>query len=160
VLAVLFNIVILAGVLATAHQISQKKEAPFRENVVPAVVRGAEDKEFVDRYAPQEEGAQSFDEIDQLLEEYISEEIPATQPEIAQTNDAKKPVKSKTKVAKTKELPLSDEYYIVKAGDNPWKIAKRFHLSFERLLLINHLDEAKARNLKIGQKLRIREQTQ
>ena len=72
-------------------------------------------------------------------------------------NEAKKTAKSETKSTKTKEPTSLDEYYIVKAGDNPWKIAKKFHLSFEKLLQLNHLDEAKARNLKVGSRLRIRE---
>lgn len=47
-------------------------------------------------------------------------------------------------------------FYIVKNGDNPWKIARKFHLGFEELLEMNQLDEEKAKNLKIGQKIRIR----
>ncbi len=48
------------------------------------------------------------------------------------------------------------EYYVIKDGDNPWKVARRFHLKYEDLLKLNNLDEEKARNLKIGQKIRIR----
>ena len=47
-------------------------------------------------------------------------------------------------------------FYVVKSGDNPWKIARKFHIGFEELLEMNQLDEEKARNLKIGQKLRIK----
>lgn len=48
------------------------------------------------------------------------------------------------------------EYYVVKDGDSPWKIAKKCRINVEDLLKLNHLDEEKARNLKIGQKLRVR----
>lgn len=48
------------------------------------------------------------------------------------------------------------EFYIVQSGDSPWKIAKKCHIKTEDLLRLNNLDEEKARNLKIGQKLRIR----
>jgi peptidoglycan DL-endopeptidase LytF len=48
------------------------------------------------------------------------------------------------------------QYYIVKSGDNPWTVARKFHLKFEDLLKLNDLNEEKARNLKIGQKIRIR----
>lgn len=48
------------------------------------------------------------------------------------------------------------EYYIVKSGDNPWKIAKQFHVKFDELLKLNNLDEEKARNLKVGDKLRVK----
>lgn len=45
--------------------------------------------------------------------------------------------------------------YTVKSGDNPWKIARQFHISVEELLRANHLDEERAKNLKIGQQLKI-----
>lgn len=48
------------------------------------------------------------------------------------------------------------EFYTVKSGDNPWKIAKQFHVKFDDLLKLNNLDEEKARNLKIGDKLRVK----
>ena len=47
------------------------------------------------------------------------------------------------------------QYYTIKAGDNPWKIAKQFHLKLDELLKLNNLDEASARNLKIGDKVRV-----
>jgi len=52
--------------------------------------------------------------------------------------------------------PTSDSY-IVQEGDSPWKIAKKCRIEVEELLRLNNLDEAKAKNLKIGQKLRIRQ---
>lgn len=48
------------------------------------------------------------------------------------------------------------EYYTIKSGDNPWKIAKQFHVKFDDLLKMNNLNEDKARNLKIGDKLRVK----
>lgn len=157
ILAVLFNIVILAGVLATAHQLTSKPDVPQRERGVATAPHPTEEKDLSDRYVPQEEGGQAFDEIDQLLEEYISEETPETPASQALKNETKKQSQPQTKTAKAKEAKGSDEFYIVKAGDNPWKIAKKFHLSFEKLLQLNNLDEAKARNLKVGSRLRIRE---
>ncbi len=59
------------------------------------------------------------------------------------------------KVTKKKVQP--GRYYTVQSGDNPWKIAKKYHISYEKLLELNKLDEAKAKNLKIGQKLLIEE---
>jgi LysM repeat protein len=161
VLAVLFNIVILAGVLTTAHQLSSRPEAPARQVSALSSEQPADDQEIVERNAVQDEGAQSFDEIDQLLEDYIAEDsTPSPQPTTAQSGggESKKPVKNETKNSQAKDAGPSDGFYIVKAGDNPWKIAKRFHISFEKLLQLNHLDEAKARNLKVGSRLRIREQ--
>ncbi|MBS0655263.1 MAG: LysM peptidoglycan-binding domain-containing protein [Verrucomicrobia bacterium] len=65
---------------------------------------------------------------------------------------APEPVKEQ-KVAVSEVVP---QYYVLKSGDNPWLIARRFHLKFEDLLKLNDLDEEKARNLKVGQKIRIR----
>ena len=50
----------------------------------------------------------------------------------------------------------NNQYYIVKKGDNPWKIAKQFNVSFDSLLSMNNLDEERARNLKIGDKIRVK----
>lgn len=61
----------------------------------------------------------------------------------------------KARSLKTEKVDAS-EYYIVKSGDNPWTIAKKFNLEFDELLEMNELNDEKARNLKIGQKLRIR----
>lgn len=56
---------------------------------------------------------------------------------------------------KPKEIP-SSQYYIVKAGDNPWTIAMKHHIKVEELLRLNHMDKEKAKRLKPGDKLRIR----
>lgn len=47
-------------------------------------------------------------------------------------------------------------YYVVKSGDNPWKIAKQFNVKYDDILLLNNLDEAKARNMKIGDRIRVK----
>lgn len=157
VLAVLFNIVVLAGVLATAHQLSSKPDLPQREPSLQTTHQCFETRESDSSRVVLEEGAVAFDEIDQLLEEYIPEEVPSPPATSPSTKETKKPSVKEGKSVKAKETISSDAYYTVKAGDNPWKIAKKFHISFEKLLQLNHLDEAKARNLKIGQKLKIKE---
>ena len=61
------------------------------------------------------------------------------------------------KVASNQVVAESNvEYYTIKKGDNPWKIAKQFQVKFDDLLKMNNLDEEKARNLKAGDKLRVR----
>jgi len=47
-------------------------------------------------------------------------------------------------------------YHIIKSGDNPWNIAKEHHVKYDDILRLNHLDEEKARNLKIGDKIRVK----
>lgn len=67
---------------------------------------------------------------------------------------------SKASSSTAKETPkiayIEPEFYVVKSGDNPWKIAKQFHVKFDELLKLNHLDEEKARNLKVGDKIRVK----
>lgn len=48
------------------------------------------------------------------------------------------------------------EFYTLKSGDSPWKIARQFHVNMDELLRLNNLDEEKARNLKVGDKIRVR----
>lgn len=48
------------------------------------------------------------------------------------------------------------QYYTVKSGDNPWKIAKQFHLKVDELLKLNNLNEESARNMKIGDQIRVK----
>ena len=60
----------------------------------------------------------------------------------------------------TKQQPKvidSGKTYIVAKGDNPVTIAKKFKVSYDDLLALNHIDDP--RKLKIGQKLLIPEKT-
>lgn len=66
--------------------------------------------------------------------------------------EAKAPTPKKEPVSASSEK----QYYIVKSGDSPWKIAKQFGIKFEDLLKMNNLNEEKARNLKVGDKLRVK----
>jgi len=49
-----------------------------------------------------------------------------------------------------------DQFYVVKNGDNLWKIAIENHLKVDELLKLNNLDEKKAKRLRPGDKLRIK----
>jgi LysM repeat protein len=138
IVTVLFNTVILTCILATAKQIYGHRDG----TVTVAVADGALD----DHRDPSNQIG--VDEIDQLLEDCI--------PEVEQAEHKKPAPPQPPSPAKTSSKKSS--VYVVKQGDNPWKIAKQFHISFEKLLELNHLDEAKARNLKIGQTLRIKEE--
>ena len=148
ILAVLFNLVVLAGVLVTARQLVPTTEKIPRPALQTATIEPS--TEQLELKASPEEEAMVFDEIDQLLEDYIADE--AEKP--AQIEVSKKSIAGQKSASKAK---TGDAYYTIKPGDNPWKIAKKFHLSFEKLLQLNHLDEAKARNLKVGQQLKIKE---
>jgi len=62
------------------------------------------------------------------------------------------PIRSEDK----KIEPSSAVYHVVKSGDSPWKIAKEYGVNYEQILKLNHLDEDKARNLKIGDHIRVK----
>ncbi len=54
------------------------------------------------------------------------------------------------------EGEANEEFYTLQVGDSPWLIAKKFQVRLDDLLRLNELDETKARNLKPGDKVRIR----
>ena len=62
--------------------------------------------------------------------------------------------------AKTIDKKESEEsgpvYHVVKSGESPWKIAKLYNVKYEDILRLNGLDEEKARNLKIGDRIRVK----
>jgi peptidoglycan DL-endopeptidase LytF len=47
-------------------------------------------------------------------------------------------------------------YHVIKSGDNPWKIARQYKVKYEDILKLNNMNEEKARNLKIGEKIRVK----
>lgn len=54
------------------------------------------------------------------------------------------------------ELKISEKFYVVKAGDNPWTIAHKHNMKVEELLKMNHMTAEKAKSLKIGDKLKVK----
>jgi peptidoglycan DL-endopeptidase LytF len=65
---------------------------------------------------------------------------------------------NKNLAAAPSPVPVSNDphYYTIKSGDNPWKIAKQFHIKVDDMMKLNDLDEEKARNLKIGDQIRVK----
>lgn len=72
------------------------------------------------------------------------------------TAKAKEVEPSKVKTPLIADAAKDPVFYTVKSGDNPWKIAKQYSVKFEDLLKLNSLDEERAKNLKIGDKIRVR----
>lgn len=77
------------------------------------------------------------------------------------------PVSSDKKATPAKSEPIAaapkapvaqsdSQFYTVKKGDNPTKIAKQYNMKVEDLLKLNNWNEEKARNLKIGDKVRVK----
>ena len=76
----------------------------------------------------------------------------------AEHSFAKSPIKSERKTEAVKSAGTmaaleSGKVYVVAKGDNPVSIAKKFKVSYDDLLAINHIDDP--RKLKVGQKLLI-----
>lgn len=78
---------------------------------------------------------------------------------IASSTTPAKPSATKpaSKPAESKPVAQGDaQYYTVKSGDNPWKIAKQFKIKLDDLLKLNNMDEDKARNMKVGDRIRVK----
>jgi LysM repeat protein len=82
--------------------------------------------------------------------------IAATQDDKARPNDAK-PSHSLAKEQRPTAPGSSGKTYVVKKGDTPVTIAKRLKVSYDDLMLLNHIEDP--RKLRIGQKLLIPERT-
>lgn len=65
------------------------------------------------------------------------------------------PVRQEAKAGESAQSGTGD-YYLIQNGDNPWKIAKKFNISVSDFLKMNNMDEKKAKNLKVGQRVRIK----
>ncbi len=65
-------------------------------------------------------------------------------------------IPGKSAPQKKESAAESAKYYIVKEGDSPWTIAQKNGIQVDKLLRLNNMDEAKAKKLRPGDKLRIR----
>lgn len=206
VVALFLNLGVLTLIISlstTREGESFKQEEPFVKTTRVAdsapEVDAKREKDIMP-LPPKETKADSFDEIDQLLEEYLpldealgsklnkenacnnesssKKEVPPTAPRLPiplkKTPVTAPPAKKNTQIKEEKKaLPSpsvntkpvekikesqGDTFYTVQPGDNPWKIAKKFHISFEKLLELNNLNEKRARNLKVGERLKIHEE--
>lgn len=91
----------------------------------------------------------------------LVKEVKKEQVKVAPQPVVKQPV---AKVAPSKPLPVTltpapeaaVQYHYVQRGESPWVIAKKYGLSVEKLLKLNNLDEATARRLREGDRLRVR----
>jgi LysM repeat protein len=77
-----------------------------------------------------------------------------TKPQATTTNP---PATQKSSARPQAKVADSGKVYVVTKGDNPVTIAKKFKVSYDDLLALNHIDDP--RKLKIGQKLLIPEKT-
>jgi len=103
----------------------------------------------------------SLKEINQLKNDklkigQILKVSPSAKAEKKSTETAKATKKVADTIAEKSIAEGESQFYTIKSGDNPWKIAKQFHIKVDEFLELNHLDEEKAKNLKVGEKVRIK----
>jgi LysM repeat protein len=77
-----------------------------------------------------------------------------TKPQAPALNSTAAP---KTSAKPPTKVSDSGKVYVVAKGDNPVTIAKKFKVSYDDLIALNHIDDP--RKLKIGQKLLLPEKT-
>jgi LysM repeat protein len=78
-------------------------------------------------------------------------------PQTVKTNSVVAGTANSAKVSESKAPDTSEQkYYTIKSGDNPWKIAKEHKVKYDDILKWNGMDEEKARNLKVGDKIRVK----
>lgn len=78
---------------------------------------------------------------------------------VAGTATAQEVAMAPEEFVKKEEAPVAISepiYYTMKSGDNPWNIARKNNVRFEELLRLNGLNEERARNLQIGDRVRVR----
>lgn len=77
---------------------------------------------------------------------------------IGQTLYLRENTRKKAPMAKHNTTPNKSEekYYVVKKGDSVWTVAIKNHIKVADLLRLNNLNEAKAKKIQPGVKLRIR----
>lgn len=62
-------------------------------------------------------------------------------------------IKSSPEIDPAQNQPV---YHVIRSGDSPWKLAKEYHVNYEDITRLNNLTEEKARNLKIGDRIRVK----
>lgn len=94
--------------------------------------------------------------IGQVLKIPVKQSSLANAPAVKR-EESKEETKPDIKQGQIKESQENEAvYHVVKSGDNPWKIAKQYNVKYDDILRLNQLDEEKARNLKIGDRIRVK----
>ena len=83
--------------------------------------------------------------VGQTLKVPVGEKKPAEKPKIQEPLSQKESPDGQGPV-----------FYKIQSGDNPWKIAKKFHVRFEDILRLNNMTEEKSKHLKVGQEIRVK----
>jgi peptidoglycan DL-endopeptidase LytF len=140
IIAVLINL----AILSTLFLLTSEEEEPQEEKPKVALVQMPQKSPMM---PSKKTAVASQESIEDVLKNYslTKKEAPkVVEPEKVVVKEAPKEMRSK------------EEFYIIKSGDNPWTIAKKFSVGFDEFLKMNNLDEKKARKLNPGDKVRVR----
>lgn len=141
----------IPAIAETVTKNSEPPAGPIKENLVEITVKRGDALEKIAR--ANQTTIEAIRKVNQLTNDKlkIGQVLKVPVGTVKPKGDSLK-AKSKTPSVSANE----PTYYTVKNGDNPWKIAKQYGVKFEDLLLLNQLDEEKAKNLKVGDKIRVR----
>lgn len=56
----------------------------------------------------------------------------------------------------SQDATVGQKFYTIRSGDNPWTIAKKHNMKLDELLKMNNLTAEKAKQLKVGDKLKVK----
>jgi peptidoglycan endopeptidase LytF len=76
--------------------------------------------------------------------------------EVDSPKSIKKKSQDKIDLKASSKSSDKEQFYTVKSGDSPWLIANKNDIKLEELLKLNNLDEAKAKKLQPGDRIRIK----
>lgn len=149
-----------------------KGQEPEQENLPPAGVSESEQEKFVEIKVKQGDMLEkiarahkttvsAIKKANNLDSEWLSIgqvlKIPVKAIGANAANAASESQKGVQQEASSAEKVEQDPvYYVLKSGDNPWKIAKQHGVKYDEILRLNQMSEEKARNLKIGDRIRVK----
>lgn len=151
-------------VIAQPQIVAQSPVQPVSQPVAQSVVAQVAPQGVPENRSTFEVSVQKGDVLSKIAKRYnvkveeiiLLNKLETAKLKIGQTLKIPTTTQSPPSAKTQSQQPTDSEFYVVQSGDSPWKIAKKCHIKTEDLLRLNNLDEEKARNLKIGQKLRIR----
>ncbi|MDB6081278.1 MAG: nlpD, partial [Chlamydiia bacterium] len=122
-----------------------KQKVVIAKAAAPETTRDEESSEFVDVTVKKGDALAKIAKVHGVKVEEIMSMNALDSAKLKIGQHLKVPKKEKialedvVKKAPVEKLSESPEYYVIKSGDNPWKIAKKFQLKYEDLLILNGL---------------------
>jgi LysM repeat protein len=144
--AVIIASLVNGAVLALLMILAVDVEEPRNDQALAKLAKIETKREEVVIKAKEIKNTEILDKGDAIVKAHL-EESKQTVPPL---------VKEDLPLVNREKLKTEDDWYTVKPGDNPWKIAKSEKIDYEDILKLNQMTEHKAKNLKPGDRIRIR----